>query len=310
MKHETAGDPITGLKWTRRALKKIAKELAKADIHVNARTVGRILVKMGFTLKTCRKNIEAGKRKPGHRKRRDQQFKNIFRLRDKFERAGLPVISIDSKKKEKIGNFKNDGKALRRDARETLDHDYPSDAKGKGIPYTIYDLQKNKALAVVGTSSETPEFATDALETWWLMHGRRDYKNAKHIMIMADCGGGNGYRSTVWKRDLQTKLCNRYGLTISINHFPPGASKWNPIEHRVFSEISKNWAGEPLESYETMLNYISTTTTESGLKVKAVLNEKIYEKGKKASVQELQNLNITWNKKIPEWNYTISPHKI
>lgn len=311
LKDETAGDPMTGLKWTKKTTEKIAGELARTGIIVSARTVGRLLVKMNFSLKTCRKNIEAGrKNKPGGRKRRDQQFRKVKRLRQQFERAGLPVISVDSKKKEKVGNFKNDGRAWREEAREVFDHDFPSDAKGKAIPYGIYDTQKNKALVVVGTSSETPEFATDAIEQWWCLPGRRDYKSADHIMILADCGGGNACRSTVWKRDIQTKLCNRHGLTVTVSHYPPGASKWNPIEHRLFSQISKSWSGVPLDSYETVLNYIATTTTKTGLTVKSVLNEKIYLKGKTASKLELNNLNITKDQQLPDWNYTIRPQNV
>lgn len=311
MKDETAGDPMTGLKWTKKTTEKIAEELANAGIIVSARTVGRLLVKMHFSLKTCRKNIEAGrKNKPGDRRRRDQQFRKVKRLRQQFEQEGLPVISIDSKKKEKVGNFKNDGKTWRNEPKEVFDHDFPSNAKGKAIPYGIYDTQKNKALVVVGTSSETPEFATDAIEQWWRLPGRNDYKSANQLMILADCGGGNGYRSTVWKRDIQEKLCNRHGLTVTISHYPPGASKWNPIEHRLFSEISRNWSGVPLDSHETVLNYISTTTTKTGLKVKAVLNQKIYLKGQSASQLELDSLNITKDRQLPDWNYTIRPQNI
>lgn len=309
MKDETAGDPITGLKWTKKTTKALAKELARIGIYVSAKTVGRLLVKMDFKLKTCRKNIEAGrKNKPVDRKRRNQQFRKINRLRQQFEQAGLPVISVDSKKKEKVGNFKNDGKTWRQEPKEVFDHDFPSDAKGKAIPYGIYDTQKNKALVVVGTSSETPEFAVEAVEKWvQLPEQQNNYKSAKQLMILADCGGGNGCRSTVWKRDIQEKLCNRHGLTVTVCHYPPGASKWNPIEHRVFSPISRNWAGVPLVSHETVLNYIATTTTETGLQVRAILNEKTYLKGQKTSSLELDNLNITKDSRLPEWNYTIKP---
>lgn len=312
MAPETAGDPMTGLKWTKKTTEKIADELACAGIVVSAKTVGRLLVKMNFSLKTCRKNIEAGrKNKPSDRKRRDQQFRKVKRLRKQFEQAGFPVISVDSKKKEKVGNFKNDGRAWRKEPKEVFDHDFPSDAKGKAIPYGIYDTQKNKALVVVGTSSETPEFAVESVEKWvCLPEQQNDYKSANQLMILADCGGGNGSRSTVWKRDIQEKLCNRHGLTVTVCHYPPGASKWNPIEHRLFSPISRSWAGVPLDSHETVLNYIATTTTKTGLKVKAILNEKIYLKGQSASQLELDNLNITKDRRLPEWNYTIRPQNV
>jgi len=308
MREETAGDPMTGLKWSKKATEKISDELKDQGVIVGAKTVGRLLVKMGFTLKTCRKNIEAGRKYvKGHRKRRDAQFQKIKQFRAQFERNGNPMISIDSKNKEKVGNFKNDGSTWRRKAKQVFDHDFPSYAEGKAIPYGIYDIRKNKALVVVGTSSETPEFAADSIKKWWLLVGRREYTNAKHLLIFADCGGGNGNRSTVWKRDIQEKLCNRYGLTVRVCHYPPGASKWNPIEHRVFSEISKNWRGIPLQTYETVLNYIKTTTTATGLKVKSVLNLKSYLKGKKATKSELVNLKIATDPSMPEWNYVIRP---
>ena len=161
----------------------------------------------------------------------------------------------------------------------------------------------------MGTSSETPAFATDAIEQWWRRTGRREYKGQKHILVLADCGGGNGSRSTIWKRDIQTKLCNRYGLTVTVRHYPPGASKWNPIEHRVLSEISKNWRGVPLENYNIMLNYISTTTTDTGLKVEAILNPTIYPTGTTATKAELANLNILKDQSLPDWNYTIRPQQ-
>ena len=264
---------------------------------------------MDFSLKTNRKNIESGfKRKRGDRARRNRQFMVIAAKRRRFETADLPIISIDGKKRELIGNFKNGGRTWRRKATEVKDHDFPSDAEGVALPYGIYDVRRNAGLLVVGTSRETPEFAVDAVEYWWRSCGRKHYPGATELLILADSGGANSARCKVWKCDLQQKLCNAHGLRITVCHYPPGASKWNPIEHRLFSEVSKNWHGVPLESYEVALNYISTTTTKTGLTVSAKLNSKTYEKGQTATDEEMDLLNIRRHKTLPEWNYTIKPY--
>ncbi len=263
---------------------------------------------MKFSLKTNRKNIESGfKRAPEHRVRRNRQFGLIKRKRRRFERAQLPIVSVDGKKRELLGNFKNNGKTWRRKPREVNDHDFPTDAQGVALPYGIYDLQRNTGMIVLGTSRETPAFAVDALERWWRSNGRKHYPRADELLILADCGGANSARSRVWKCDLQQKLCNRHGLRVTVCHYPPGASKWNPIEHRLFSEISKNWQGVPLESYETALNYISTTKTTAGLKVTATLHEKTYHTGEHATDEEVHLLKIRTHRTLPDWNYTIAP---
>lgn len=277
-------------------------------IQVSANTVGRLLGKMNFSLKTNRKNIESGgKRPPGHRARRNRQFTVINAKRRRFQSADLPIISIDGKKREMIGNFKNNGKTWRCKPQEVNDHDFLCDAKGVALPYGIYDVRRNTGMIVLGTSRETPAFAVDAVERWWRSHGRKHYPDADELLILADCGGANSARSRVWKCDLQQKLCNRHGLRVTVCHFPPGASKWNPIEHRLFSEISKNWQGVPLQTYETALNYISTTKTCAGLRVTATLHAKTYQTGEHVTDQEMDLLKIQTHRSLSEWNYTITP---
>ena len=264
---------------------------------------------MDFSLKTNRKNIESGfKRKRGDRARRNRQFLLIAAKRRRFETADLPIISVDGKKRELIGNFKNGGRTWRCKAREVKDHDFPSDAQGVALPYGIYDVRRNAGTVVVGTSRETPEFAVDAIEHWWRSEGTKHYPGAKELLILADCGGANSPRCKVWKCDLQQKLCNEHGLPLTVCHYPPGASKWNPIEHRLFSALSKNWQGVPLETYDVALNYISTTKTRTGLTVSAKLNSRTYEKGQAVADKEMDLLNIRAHRTLPEWNYTIKPY--
>lgn len=264
---------------------------------------------MDFSLKTNRKNIESGfKRKHGDRARRNRQFTLIAAKQRKFETSDLPIISVDGKKRELIGNFRNGGRTWRRKAREVKDHDFPSDAQGVALPYGIYDVRRNAGMIVVGTSRETPAFAVDAIEHWWCSYGKKHYTGATELLILADSGGANGSRCKVWKCDLQQKLCNAHGLSITVCHYPPGASKWNPIEHRLFSEVSKNWQGVPLETYQVALNYISTTTTTTGLTVSAKINSKIYATGQSVTDQEMQLLNIRMHRSMPEWCYTIKPY--
>lgn len=299
---------MDGRRWTRRTTRSIADQLRRVGIAVGASTVARLLHQMGFSLKTNRKNIESGvKRTPEDRERRNRQILLIKAKRRQFEAADLPVISVDGKKRELIGNFKNNGRTWRETSREVNDHDFLTDASGVALSYGIYDTRRNHGTVVVGTSRATPAFAVDAIEYWWKRHGKKHYRHAKELLVLADSGGANGSRSTVWKADLQ-QLCNAHGLTITVCHYPPGASKWNPIEHRLFSEISKNWQGVPLESYETALKYIRTTKTRTGLKVNAVLHRKTYQTGEKATDVEMDLLNIKRHRTLPDWTYTISPY--
>jgi len=299
MEYETAGDPITGLKWTRRTTEKIAHELANlGGIEVSANTVGRILKELGYSLRVNRKKNSSGTGPD-----RDAQFKQISAIRGRFSRQGLPVISVDTKKKELVGNFKNPGVAWNKQALAVKDHDFRSQGLGLAVPYGIYDLQANRGSVFVGASHDT---AVSSIEKWWRYDGRRRYGKAKELLILADCGGSNGYRCHAWKYELQ-RFCNRHRIKITVNHYPPGTSKWNPIEHRLFSEISKNWAGRPLDSFSTIRNYIRTTSTTTGLTVKAYIDSKAYAKGVKINTEQLKQINIRKHDTFPNWNYTVSP---
>lgn len=302
MKHETAGDPVSGLKWTRRTTAKIAAELGKLGLAIGRNTVGRLLREMDYSLRANRKKL-AGTSDPD----RDEQFQYIAVLRDTFEKRDCPVISVDTKKKEMVGLFKNNGALWRQEAIAVNDHDFRSMALGMAIPYGVYDTGANRGTLFVGTSYDTPAFAVDCIERWWRSEGRKRYGDAAGLLILADGGGSNGTRSRVWKRDLQDKLCDRHGLSVTVSHYPPGTSKWNPIEHRLFSEISKNWAGRPLDSYEAILKYARTTTTATGLTVRAYLITKPYKKSQKVSDKRMKELNLDKHAVLPKWNYTLRP---
>ncbi len=302
MKHETAGDPMTGLKWTRRTTTKVACELQLLEIEVSANTVARLLKDMGFSLRVNHK-----KKSNGSPKNRDAQFVYIGDLRQQFATAGQPIISVDAKKREQVGEFKNPGKSWEQEAVEVNDHDYRSLASGVGIPYGIYDMQVNCGTVYVGTSYDTSEFAVDSIEKWWRKEGAKRYPKACELLILADGGGSNGSNRRAWKHNLQRSLCDRHRLTVTVAHYPPGTSKWNPIEHRLFSEISKNWAGRPLDSYETILKYIRTTKTSTGLRVRSHLVQKKYKKGIKITDKQMIEISITKDSSLPTWNYTIHP---
>ncbi len=302
MKHETAGDPMTGLKWTRRTAGKIAKELRAAGLEIGKSTVLKLLKQMGYSLRVNHKKLSSGA--SAHR---DEQFAYIASLRDRFERRGDPVISVDAKKKELVGNFKNAGATWCRNAIPVKDHDFRSEALGMAIPYGVYDVLANRGAVIVGNSFETPAFAVASIEKWWRCEGQRRYADAGRLLILADSGGGNGSRCRAWKLGLQELLADRHGLEITVAHYPSGASKWNPIEHRLFSEISKNWAGIPLDSYETILKYIRTTRTAWGLRVRTFLDRRTYRKGVKISDAQMRGLSICEHKTLPRLNYAISP---
>ena len=302
MKHETAGDPMSGLKWTRRTTAKIAAELQSLGIQVSARTVAGLLTDMGFSLRVNHKKL-SGSSHPD----RDAQFARITELRERCAAEHLPVISVDTKKKELVGVFKNAGAKWDREPVLVNDHDFRSDADAIAVPYGVYDLHANRGTLFVSSSYDTPEFAVDCIDRWWLSEGQQRYAGANHLAILADGGGSNGSRCRAWKMGLQRRLCDHHGLSVTVAHYPPGASKWNPIEHRFFSELSKNWAGRPLDSTETILKYARTTTTSNGLRVRAHLVRRRYEKGIKISDAQMQELAITKDEALPTWNYTIAP---
>lgn len=302
MKHETAGDPTNGRKWTRRTTTRIAEELKKLGLDVSAKTVGRLLKQMGFSLRVNHKKLPR-KSAPD----RDEQFAYIAETRESFARRHWPVVSVDTKKKEMVGNFKNAGAAWRRDPLLVNDHDFRSDALGIAVPYGVYDAQANRGFLFVGTSHDTPHFAADNLARWWVSDGRRRYPKARKLLVLADGGGSNGPRTRAWKHGLQERLCDAHGLTVTVCHYPTGASKWNPIEHRLFSEISKNWAGRPLDSFETIVGCARATTTSTGLTVRARLVRKQYPKGVKVTDQEMATLRLSAHATQPARNYTLSP---
>ncbi len=302
MRHDTAGDPVTGVKWSRRTTRKIADELTALGISISKNTVGRLLKNMDYALRVNRKQI-ASTTSPD----RNQQFLYIGQQRESFARQGQPVVSVDTKKKELIGAFKNSGAKWDREPVLVNDHDFRSDADGFAIPYGIYDTQANRGTVCVGTSHDTPAFAADSIAHWWASQGRQRYPGAKELLILADGGGSNGPRCRAWKKALQDRICNPLGLTVTVSHYPPGASKWNPIEHRLFSEISKNWAGEPLTSLEKMLNFIRATTTEAGLAVNAYLIQGRYDTGVKVSDRQMRQLSLLNHDTLGLWNYTLRP---
>ena len=303
MKHETAGDPMSGLKWTRRTTSKIAAELHSLGIQVSDRTVAGLLRKMGFSLRVNHKKL-SGSSHPN----RDAQFSRIAELRESCAAKHLPVISVDTKKKELIGVFKNQGVKWDREPVLVNDHDFRSNADGLAVPYGVYDVQANRGTLFVSTSYDTPEFAVDCVENWWCIEGQLRYPDAKTLTILADGGGSNGSNCRAWKNGLQHRLCNQHGLTVTVAHYPPGTSKWNPIEHRLFSELSKNWAGRPLDSLETILKYARTTTTRTGLRVRARQMNRQYKKGIKITNAEMRALSIKKDDALPKWNYEMRPN--
>jgi Rhodopirellula transposase DDE domain len=303
MKDATAGDPITGLKWTHRSLARLNRALRRRGIKLGETTIARLLRQRGFSLRTDRKRL-AGTHDP----RRDRQFRYLARMRRLYLARGWPVISVDTKKKEWVGDFKNPGRCWRRQPRDVLDHDFPRWAIGRAIPYGIYDVASNDGYVVVGTSHETPALAAAAIRRWWIIVGRRRYPEAHRLLIQADGGGANGSRKWAWKVALQ-RLADEFGLILTVTHYPPGASKWNPTDHRMFSLISANWAGEPLVSYEAVLKFIRATRSETGFRCRACLDTKPYPKGLSVKPEDRARVRLRPRRVLPQWNYTIWPHK-
>lgn len=299
---DVAGDPITGTRWTRRTTETISQELQALGIHVCARTVARLLKDLDYRLRVNHKRVSRGSGPE-----RNEQFEYIAHQRTRFAGRDLPIVSIDSKKKELVGNFKNAGRSWRRIPELVNDHDFRSDAQGIAIPYGVYDLQANRGTVFVGTSHDTPDFAVDNLIRWWQSEGVERYARAPEVLVLADSGGSNSPRARAFKYALQTRLADPYRLRVTLCHYPSGASKWNPIEHRVFSEISKRWAGEPLRTYETILHHIQTTATQTGLRLTARLVDQHYPKGVRISDEAFSELALEPHGIQPQLNYTIRP---
>lgn len=299
---ETAGAPTSEQKWVRSSLRHLCDQLSAKGHHISPTTIGRLLKALDYSLRANVKRL-AGTQHP----ERDAQFKYIEQQKQAFLAAGQPVISVDTKKKELIGNFKNAGQCWRREAEAVNDHDFVTEATGKAVPYGIYDLQHNAGYVYVGQSADTAEFAVTMIADWWTTSGRGTFAGASRLLILCDGGGSNGWRSRLWKAQLQERLADRLGLEVTVCHYPTGTSKWNPVEHRLFGPISVNWAGKPLRTLETLLGYIRGTTTRTGLQVTAFLVAQVFAKGLKVSDETMAALNLERHDTCPNWNYTIRP---
>ena len=299
----TLGDPVRPLIWVSKSMDKLADTLTAMGHPISADTVDKELVKLGFSRQFNRKTNE-GSRHPD----RNAQFEHINTKVAAAQAAGQPVISVDTKKKELIGNYKNGGSDYRPkgDPQRVNVHDFADKELGKAVPYGVYDVAANAGFVSVGITSDTAEFAVEAIRTWHGRVGRQRYPTAHELTITADCGGSNGARVRLWKAELQ-KLADETGLVLHVLHYPPGTSKWNKIEHRMFCHITQNWRGRPLTDRLAIVELIGATTTKTGLKVECVLDTRTYEKGIHVSDAEMEMLNIAGDDFHPEWNYTISP---
>ena len=299
----TRGDPMSPLRWTIKSTRVLARELGLQKFRVGSTKVGELLRAMGYSLQSNRKTIE-GRQHPD----RNAQFEFISRRAKWQAKHGQPAISVDTKKKEVLGNLKNSGRVFRKSKQplEVETHDFPKQELGKAIPYGVYDLQHNEALVSVGVSHDTAQFAVATILLWWRKLGRKRFPKATRLLVTADCGGSNSPRTRLWRLELQ-RLANITGLTIEICHYPPGTSKWNKIEHSLFCHITRNWRGVPLETLEIVVNLIAATRTRTGLEVHAWLDEKDYPPKIKVSDVELEAVNIHRNEFHGEWNYEIRP---
>ena len=303
IEENVSGDPMSLIKWSNKSLIHIEKELKRRNCFVSYKTIERRIKKMNYSLQGNKKSYE-GKSNDD----RDEQFRYINKIANIFLSKRQPVISVDTKKKELVGNFKNSGKTWRKKGCpiEVNAYDFKSFSKGKAIPYGTYDINLNKGFVNVGISSDTAEFAVESIRQWWKQLGKKHYPKARELLITADSGGSNGYRNRGWKYFLN-QFAKETGFKITVLHFPPATSKWNKIEHKLFSFISMNWKGQPLTSYEVIISFIKNTATDNGLKVFARLDTKEYEKGKKFSDEEIRKIKIESHDLFPSWNYTILP---
>ena len=305
IENDSFGNPENPLRWTTKSLRNIANELKELGYTIGYVTVGKILTKLGYSLQINRKMLQVGKDSPD----RNEQFHHINDTAKSYIEENNPVISVDCKKKENIGNFSNNGAeyAPKKTPIQVFDHDFLDSEKGKAVPYGIYDIMNNEGYVNIGISKDTASFAVHSIHTWWEEMGKARYPNATKLYITADGGGSNGSRCKLWKSELQS-FANKTGLTVEVSHFPPGTSKWNKIEHRLFSQISKNWRGKPLISLAVVVNLISSTKTNTGLKVKCGIDRTEYVTGIKVDKSVMDALNIIKNDFHGEWNYTISPN--
>jgi Rhodopirellula transposase DDE domain len=297
----TRGDPESPLRWTTKSTGKLADALRATGHRVSARTVARLLIEHDYSLQGTRKTVE-GEQHPD----RDAQFEHINRQTREFHAAGQPVLSVDTKKKELVGAFAHAGREWQPKGRPpaVLVHDFPSDAVGKAIPYGVYDVGRDEAWVNVGIDHDTPAFAVASIRSWWRSMGRAAYPDAEELYVVGDAGGSNAYRARLWKAELQ-KFADDSGLQLSVSHMPPGTSKWNKIEHRLFSHISQNWRGRPLVDHETVVNLIANTTTATGLKVRARLDRRQYPTKIKVPDSVMATLAIKPRRFHGEWNYKL-----
>jgi len=299
----TRGDPTSPLRWTCKSRAKLSATLTKQGWKISSTTVGRLLNELGYSLQSVRKSRE-GTSHPD----RNAQFEYINATADRYLQSKQPVISVDTKKKELVGDFRNGGREWqpKKSPNQALVHDFPSDSVGKAIPYGVYDMARNEAWVNVGRDHDTPAFAVASIRQWWKKMGKRSYATAKTLFITADAGGSNGYRSRVWKHELQ-KFADEINLRIRVSHFPPGTSKWNKIEHRLFCHITANWRAKTLISFETIVDLIGNTRTASGLRVKAKLDKRKYPTGIKISKVQMNDLELVPSEFHGEWNYELVP---
>jgi hypothetical protein len=300
---DVAGLPTKAEKWVRRSLRRLAVDLRQRSYQVGRTTIGRLLRQLNYGLVANRKSLSG----PAHPDR-DRQFRYIRRLKALFLAAGLPVISVDSKKKELIGDFFNKGRSWRKEAHQVHTHDFLNEAQALAVPYGIYDLTHQQGYVYVGNSYDTPEFAAYCIAQWWADPDRPRFKREDKLLILCDAGGSNHCRFWLWKQEVQQQLADQFGLEVMICHYPTGTSKYNPIEYRLFSQISSNWAGQPLRSFQTMLNYIQGTSTSTGLKVKAFLIDRLFQKGRQVSDETRKAIRLERRSVCPIWNYIIRPH--
>jgi Rhodopirellula transposase DDE domain len=306
IEEQTLGDPESPLRWICKSTRTIAQTLTRGEHPVSHTKVAQILHDLDYSLQGNRKT-EEGSDHPD----RDAQFRHISTMVKRYLARGRPVISVDTKKKELIGNYYNVGQQWRptKQPRKVQGHDFPRPDIPRAYPYGIYDIGRNSGFVNIGTDHDTGAFAVASIRGWWRQEGKRLYPGAKTLLITADGGGSNGWRLRLWKVELQ-KLADEFGLTLSIRHFPPGTSKWNKIEHRLFSFISSNWRGEPLRDYETIVNLIAETTTAKGLTVTCRLDRRKYPTGRKVTAEDMKQVNLHPNKFHGEWNYVIKPHRV
>ena len=288
--------------YVRRSLQHLSDELADLGHAACPTTVAELLQEFGYRLRVNHKRLTG----PSHPDR-DTQFHYLGSLVDLFREEGWPILSIDTKKKELVGNFTNPGVAWLQQPYETNAHDFLTDAQYRAAPYGLYDLLANQGHVIVGISADTPQFAAEAVARWWARIGCHRYRQAGGLLLLADSGGSNGCRPRLWKKSVQELLADRYGLVVTVCHYPTGASKWNPVEHRLFGPISTNWAGVPLQSSEVLLGLLRGTTTKTGLRVSAELWQRCYARGMKVSTAEMAELHIHHHEVCPKWNYTFTP---